>query len=178
MNDQPKKARKRIIFVCCAVVAVVIVASCCVFLLDIFQYNTGVVTMIAAKSNSDDELSLEISYFLPMGGYSVCEVSRDEGELAGDGMVDYDGSLGEYRIMITFGDLAPHKSIGNKNNENGIFELKNSEVLLKAKIAFPSDHGFVLYIGSDTPIHIDNINSNELNNLFGKIRIPITLGDT
>ncbi|MBR5452518.1 MAG: hypothetical protein IKV54_00425, partial [Clostridia bacterium] len=74
MNDQPKKARKRIIFICCAVVAVVIVAFCCVFLLDIFQYNTGVVTKIAAKSNSNDELSLEISYFLPMGGYSVCGV--------------------------------------------------------------------------------------------------------
>jgi hypothetical protein len=48
---------------------------------------------------------------------------------------------------------------------------------LKAKIVHPSDHGFVLYIGSDVPIFVESSNGNSLNGFFGVITIPIIVGE-
>lgn len=161
------KKKSRIIF------AVVIFTGiiCAVFISEIFQYNTGVVTKISAKT-SNDNIELKIAYFLPMGGYSVREVAENEGEYSGDGLMDYDGSLGKHRIIIKWGDIEPHESL-----PDGIFEIKNSVVSLNAKIVHPSDHGFFLYIGSDSPIYVEESNDDDLKGLFGTIKIPIVVGD-
>jgi hypothetical protein len=147
------------------------------FLYDILQYNTGVVTKITAKAQGSDELNLEITYFLPMGKYSVRGVAEGEGEIYGDGIKDYDGSLGKHRIIIEFGDVEPHESFAKRTNEDGIFEIKNTGSSLKAKIAHPSDHGFVLYVGSDEQIHVESSSGNKLNDICGVIKIPIIVGD-
>ncbi len=178
INCSPKTSQKKPIVICCVALAVILIVTSVVLVLDIFQYNTGVVTKITTRAKNNDELELKMTYFLPMGGYSVREVPESEGEYAGDGMIDYDGSLGQYRIMIHFGDIKPHDSFTRKMSEDGILEQKNSTVPLKAKLVFPSDHGFVLYIGSDTPIHIEHIENKGLNGLGGIIKIPIIVGDT
>ena len=166
--------KKVIIILVCAVLVISISA---VFLYDILQYNTGVVTKITAKAQGSDELNLEITYFLPMGKYSVRGVAEDEGEFYGDGIKDYDGSLGKHRIIIEFGDVEPHESFAKRANEDGIFEIKNTGSSLKAKIAHPSDHGFVLYVGSDEQIHVESSSGNKLNVICGVIKIPIIVGD-
>ena len=156
----------------CMALAVVLLAA---FAVDIFSYNTGVVTGISAVEKGDGEWELNLTYFLPMGGYSVRTVSADEGEYIGDGMVEYNGDLGPYRIRISFGDMEPHRSFSAKKNEDGIFEIQNGSGVWKAKIAHPSDHGFVLYIGSDTPISAESKTESELHALGGVIRIPIRI---
>ncbi|MBR2860713.1 MAG: hypothetical protein IKB86_02620 [Clostridia bacterium] len=156
---------------------VLIGVICFVFLSDILQYNTGVVTNITAKTSNEDNLELKIAYFLPMGGYFVRDVAEDEGEYCGDGVRDYDGSLGKYRIMIEFGDVEPHKSFAKRENKDGIFEIKNSVGSLKAKIVHPSDHGFVLYVGSDEQIYVESSGGYKLNDICGVIKIPIIVGD-
>lgn len=158
----------------CIALAVVLLAA---FAVDIFSYNTGVVTGISAVEKGDGEWELNLTYFLPMGGYSVRTVSADEGEYIGDGMVEYNGDLGEYRILLTFGDMEPHRSFSAKKNEDGIFEIQNGSGVWKAKIAHPSDHGFVLYIGSDTPICVSRADNKELSGFCGTVRIPIVAGD-
>lgn len=174
----PKTGSKRLIAVGCIVLAVILIAASAVFVSDLLQYNTGVVTSIKATSKNNGEIGLKITYFLPSGGYSVRKVFENEGEYVGDGIADYDGSLGKYRIMIQFGDAEPHDALAKKLSANGVFELTDEPVLLKAKIAHPSDHGFVLYLGSDTPIHVEAVEDGNLNGLGGIIIIPIIVGDT
>ena len=167
--------KKKVIIILVCVVLVISISA--VFIFDILQYNTGVVTKITAKAQGSNELNLEITYFLPMGKYSVRGIAEDEGEFCGDGIKDYDGSLGKHRIIIEFGDVEPHESFAKRVNEDGIFEIKNSGSLLKAKIAHPSDHGFVLYVGSDEQIHVESSSGNKLNDICGVIKIPIIIGD-
>lgn len=158
----------------CIALAVVLLAA---FAADIFSYNTGVVAGISAVETGEGEWELNLTYFLPMGGYSVRTVPAEEGEYIGDGMVEYNGDLGEYRILITFGDMEPHRSFSAKKSEDGIITIQNGSGVWKAKIAHPSDHGFVLYIGSDEPICAENRTERELHTLGGVIRIPVALGN-
>ncbi len=174
-NTNPKSRFncKRLIVVCSIVLAAAIVIGSAVFVFDIFKYDTGVVRNISVKTKGADEVELKMTYFLSMGGYSVREVPLDEGEYIGDGMIDYNGDLGKYRIMVKFGDMSPHTSFIKRMSEDGIFEINHATVSFKAKIACPSDHGFILYIGSDTPISVENMSENELNSFRGTIHIPI-----
>jgi len=79
-------------------------------------------------------------------------------------------------IMVEFGDVEPHDNIAKKLSSDGCLELMNSPIKMRAKIAHPSDHGFVLYIGADTPSHIENFEKGKWNALGGTIRIPMTTG--
>lgn len=137
------------------------------------KYNHGVVTRISLTQKSEDTMFLRIKYLFPSGAYSIRAVSEDEGEYIGDGMIDYNGAIGKYRIMVDFGDIEPSGSFAKKMDENGIFVLADGVL---AKIAHPSDHGFVLYIGSDRPISVEPIENEPLNALGGTIKISISVG--
>ena len=175
-NIKSRSNYKKIIVACAIVLAVAVVIGSVAFISDLSKYYTGVVRNISVRSKGADKLELKITYFFPMGGCSVREVPLDEGQYTGDGMIDYDGSLGKYRIMVNFGDIALHRSFGKRLSDDGIWEIKTSTVSLKAKFARPSDHGFVLYIGSDTPISVADLWYDELNSPCGIIKIPIRVG--
>lgn len=135
--------------------------------------NNGKVTRISLKQSSEDTMVLQIGYLLPSGAYSIRTVPEDEGEYIGDGMIDYDGAIGKYRIMVKFGDLELADSFAKKKDENGIFMLADG---VHAKTACPSDHGFVLYIGSDKPISVEPVEHGTMNALGGTIKISIAVG--
>ena len=137
------------------------------------KYNQGVVTRISLNQKNEDTMVLRITYLLPSGAYSIRTVPEDEGEYVGDGMIDYDGAIGKYRIMIEFGDLELADSFAKKKDENGIFMLADG---VHAKTACPSDHGFVLYIGSDKPISVGPVEHGTMNALGGTIKISIAVG--
>ena len=137
------------------------------------KYNQGVVTRISLNQKNEDTMVLRITYLLPSGAYSIRTVPEDEGEYIGDGMIDYDGAIGKYRIMIEFGDLELADSFAKKKDENGIFMLADG---VWAKTAYPSDHGFVLYIGSDKPISVEPVEHGTMNALGGTIKISIAVG--
>lgn len=136
--------------------------------------NNGKVTRISLKQSSEDTMVLQIGYLLPSGAYSIRTVPEDEGEYIGDGMIDYDGAIGKYRIMVKFGDLELADSFAKKKDENGIFMLADG---VHAKTACPSDHGFVLYIGSDKPISVEPVEHGTMNALGGTIKISIAVGN-
>lgn len=138
------------------------------------KYNQGVVTRISLNQKNEDTMVLRITYLLPSGAYSIRTVPEDEGEYVGDGMIDYDGSLGKYRIMVNFGDVELAESFVKKMDENGVFLLADG---VHAKTACPSDHGFVLYIGSDKPISVEPVEHGTMNALGGTIKIAISVGD-
>lgn len=141
------------------------------------KYNQGVVTKISFNQKNEDTMVLRITYLLPSGAYSIRTVPEDEGEYVGDGMIDYDGSLGKYRIMVNFGEVELAESLAEsfvkKMDENGVFLLADG---VHAKTACPSDHGFVLYIGSDKPISVEPVEHGTMNALGGTIKISIAVG--
>ena len=139
----------------------------------ILKYNLGVVTQISLSQKNEDTMILRISYLLPSGAYSIRTVSEDEGEYIGDGMIDYNGAIGKYRIMVNFGDVELAKSFANKMDENNVFVLEDG---VWAKTVYPSDHGFVLYIGSDKPISVESVENGSLNALGGTIKISVAVG--
>ena len=162
------KIIRRVIIIFAVLLAIMVV--------DLLQYGNGVIPTITVAKKSDDALELQMTYVLPAGGYSVYNVAADEVEHTSNGSVDYDGSLGQYRIMIQFGDTEPHLFFVKGLFKNEIYELKKGDVTLKMRIAHPDDHGFVLYIGSDSPIHIEEIESTKLDGILGMIKIPIEIG--
>lgn len=168
--------KKKIVFaLICIVVVVAILGAAACFVSYISNYSLGVVTQISVKQKSIDTLELRIKYLLPSGGYSVRAVSEDEGEYCGDGTVDYDGALGKYRIMVNFGDVALSDLFAGKADEDGVIKLTED---IRARVAMPSDHGFVLYIGADHPLDVENSEHGELNSPGGTVNIPICVENT
>ena len=78
--------------------------------------------------------------------------------------------------MVQFGDMELSESLAKKYKHGNIVTLKRGSVLLRAKCAFPSDHGFVLYLGSDTPISVETSHGT-LDDIGGTIEIPIRVGE-
>lgn len=158
------------ILVMALVLIVALVGAAVGFASYISHYKSGVVTQISIKEKKDNTAELQIKYLCASGGYSVSAVDETEGEYTGDGMTDYDGALGKYRILIEFGDVALEKSFKKDGNEFIQFSKD-----LRGKVATPSGHGFVLYIGCDKPISVEQKNGIKLNSFAGTIKIPITI---
>ncbi len=127
---------------------------------------------VSLERVSFDMLELNIDYSYCYGGYSIRVVPEDEGQYIGDGMIDYDGSLGKYRLMIKFGDVEPDEAF-RKEIDGG--SLDDSPIEVKAVIAYPADHGFVLYLGFDEPIYVDETMGKFINPFRGTISIPVSL---
>ena len=136
------------------------------------KYSHGAVTRISLNQKNEDTMLLRIDYLLASGAYSIRAVPEGEGEYIGDGMIDYDGSLGKYRIMVDFGEVELAESFAKKMDENGVFLLADG---VWAKTAHPSDSGFVLYIGSDKPISVEPVEHGDLSALGGTIKISISI---
>ena len=134
----------------------------------------GTITKISAKSGGDDTILLKFKYLSATGGYSARNVPIDEGEYIGDGMRKYDGSLGKYRIIVEFGDIHLSSACRSKLMLKGN-TIKVEGVTLKIKSACPSDHGVVIYFGSDTPISVEEVIGASLNGLGGTVSVPIKI---
>ncbi len=155
-----------------AVIVCLVVAVC--FLTDPVN-NSGIDVRIITLDDVIGILKVEVSYSAPEGKYSVLYVPEDEGEYCGDGMVDYDGALGQYRIMIQFFDTEPSKSLAKKCPAGEVVELENAPIPVKVKRVHPQDHGFVLYLGFDDPVYLNEINEDELSWFGGKIAFRVYL---
>lgn len=123
-----------------------------------------------------DSGKLTLGYYYLSGGYSVEMLSFDAWEYCGDGMVPYDGALGAYRMMVTFGDTDPTDSLRALFPAGQVVTLKHDSELLgtvKAKLVYPSDHGFALYVGSDTPFTVTPKSEQNMDHLLGNLKIQL-----
>lgn len=128
---------------------------------------------ISVKNIKDDSLELVMKYYFPTGSYGVRAVPDDEGENLGNGMIEYDGSLGEHRILISFGDTEPTKAFREEFPTGEAIEI-NSSPRVCVKRVYLNDNGFDLYVGFDRPVSIEEIDSEKLNTFFGKVKIPVS----
>ena len=155
-----------------AILTSIIVAVC--FLTDPVDSKNIGVKSVSAKSTGHDTIELKIKYSMySYGKYYVRSVPEDEDEQGSNGNVDYDGALGKYRIMIGFGDTGTSDELAQNLLKEDVIELDNTKIKIRTKLTKPSDHGFVLYLGFDIPVSVDNIESGKLSQLGGTITIPI-----
>lgn len=168
---------KKLIIICAIVLLIAIVLNGIASAVDSFLQGNGTVTSISVRRKGSDEIVLKINYIFATGGYSVREVPLDEGEYIGDGMIDYDGSLGKYRVIISFGDISLSTRYSSKfRKSDNTLKLSNFPAEIRARVASPSDHGFVLYLGSDTPLSVEETKGwLSLSEIGGTVKIPITL---
>ena len=130
---------------------------------------------IKVSAAGTDTINLNLGYSIPTGGYGVRYVPESEGEYSGDGMTDYDGALGKYRIFIAFGDTDISAKLKEKYHPGEVIELENAPVKMRMKIVHPQTHGCGIYVGFDVPISVSEVNAGELYWLGGWVTIPITL---
>ena len=176
--------KKWLIIIGCVVLALVLLVTVPVSVVfnhyDIFREELSLVNSIFVRTVDKNNLELRIKYQFATGGYSVRLVPEDEGEYTGDGMGDYDGALGKYRMMVDFGDISMSTALCLKFVVcNSVFNrvmLKAFPVKILAKVASPSDHGFVLYLGFDQPISVEPV-QGKLDTLGGTLIIPIRIDD-
>ena len=166
------KLIKKLLVACSTLLSVALLLSIGALVYDLNRCGNGVITNISISGSKD--VVLKLNYAFPAGGYSVKNVQEFEGEYIGDGLIPYDGALGKYRILICFGDVEPSSALSLQLSIDQL--LNTSPVELKAKIAHPSDHGFCLYIGSDTPIFAETV-AGEFDSIFGTIQIPLIIED-
>ena len=161
---------KRTFLVIVLVFGILLIVAAAVF----FFVEDGV-TDISVRTGSADEIVLELKYLFPTGGYSVRQVPETEGENTGNGMTEYDGSLGKYRILVSFGDADLSESLMQQYPCGQVVEFSEFPVSVRIKRVHLNDHGFDLYIGFDSPISIESVSRGEMNPIGGKMQIPVTL---
>lgn len=163
--------RKPVLWVTAVALAVCLVAAVCFFTEPVSIYNTGV-QRVSVKRINDELIELQIKHSLCYGRYGVELQSPQDPMYVPDGAVQYDGSLGKNRILVTFGDDDPAVSLVRQFSFGQVMELKNAPIRILGKLTNPgSDHGFALYFGMDEDIQIEEVSGAELDEQGGIIRI-------
>ena len=167
--------KKPAFWILIAAIVISLAAAVC-FLTDPIDRQNAGIRDISVRGNGKQSVDVLLDYSNLWGGYSVEMVPFDAQEYGADGMTPYDGALGKYRVMISFGDTNPAESLTDKFRNGQIYELETPEHFggsLKARIAHPQGHGFVLYIGSDVPFTVEAESKRGLDKLFGQVKIEI-----
>lgn len=167
--------QKPALWIILASVAVCAVAAVC-FLTSPME--RGIRDLRVAGSDAGT-VTLELPYADLWGGYSVEPVPEGAGEYTGSGEVPYDGALGKYRMRISFGDVEPTSAFREKYPVGAVCTLENVPEhfggAVKIRIAYPADHGFVIYVGSDVPFTAEEqqVGPGDLEGMIGSIRIEL-----
>ena len=154
-----------------ALVACTVVTVC--FLTNPIDEDRIGINSISVEKSASGTVNLKIGYHSTSGGYSIDYVGASEGEYCGDGMREYDGALGQYRILIKFGDTEPSNEFAKKYPAGEAVELKNAPIKTRVKRVHPEDNGFYLYVGFDLPITVGQVENGKLSTFGGSITVPI-----
>lgn len=159
------------------VAAVLCVAIAVCFLTNPIQDTNLGIQDLVVKDASGGHITLELPYNYLWGRWAVSMVPEDAGEDTSNGNIPYDGSLGKYRLLVSFGDSGLTDRFMGKFTAGQTLTLDNVPASfggsLRTKIWTPQDHGFVIYIGSDVPFTVKE-QSGSGEHFYGRITIPIT----
>lgn len=131
---------------------------------------------IAVKHSDADTIVLQINY-IDVPRFSVRVLDESDEWYSPEFLVPYDGSLGKYCVQIIFHDTAICAKFTEKYSLNEIHDLAGvSSVFghsVKIRAVSTPDHGFVIYVGSDAPIHAATQESVPLNFPTGSVCITL-----
>ena len=71
--------------------------------------------------------------------------------------------------------MEPSTAMGMKFAPSETIVLRRTPILIRAKLAHPSDHGFALYLEFDEPIGLETVECGEMDPFIESIKIPIKI---
>ena len=169
-----------------AVISCAIVAVC--FLTNpTDSYGIGIQAIHGATYKEDDRTPvIELDYFLLRDGEEhyqfqadkwIRQLSKQEAEYTKDGSIPYDGSLGEYRMMLEFSKTGPSASFRSSHEEGTVYNLKGLPEsfggTVQYKVVYPNDEGMIIYIGSDVPFSFKEPTIRNVRYYFGPMQIRL-----
>lgn len=159
-------------------IVLLVVAALCVvgvLMFHFLQNNPGLQS-ISVSEKTSGELSLRVGY-VDSRGYSTRIMDEEDQEYVGDYLVDYDQSLGKYRVEIAFYDTVAAEKFCKQYTPGKTYELTkfpgDSQNPLKFKGVYTPGHKFILYIGSDVPLEIKEQAFTELVLPIGTLNFTI-----
>ena len=165
--------KKPVFWVALVAVLLCLAAGVCFFTEPLQTENIGV-RKVSVRKISDDQIELVIKHYGCYGKYSVEQFDREDPEYTSNGLIPYDGALGQNRIFVSFGDDNPTVSLAKQLNFGQITELTDSPVRILTNVTYPGDHGFAIYFGLDENIQVEETRG-DLQEGGGTIRIPIKI---
>lgn len=121
-----------------------------------------------------NELSLVIDY-IDVRAYSVRLMESDEPDYSSEFPSEYDGSLGKYRVEIMFYDSLPSRKFVDQYPISDVHELidvpEEYKGIFKISTDYTVNHGFVVYIGSDEILAVEEQEFTKPGRLIGSIEI-------
>lgn len=131
----------------------------------------GLQDIVIAGQN---ETIITVSYKSDVRAYSVEQMGENEMEYSGDSLVSPDGSLGRYRMKIVFYDAKPSNVFLQKYPVGEVHQIANyANEVLNMRCEYTSDHGFVIYIGSEAFLGVNKQDITELTRPIGDVEIII-----
>lgn len=117
----------------------------------------GVTDFRFVQDANDGHPQLELDYRFLLEGEDyfhgwIRKMGPEEGELGPDGMGEYDGALGQYRMMIPFKTTPASYAFRQKYKAGQVYTLDALERYsqpLKFKVVYPPDYSVVIYVGSE-----------------------------
>lgn len=107
----------------------------------------------------------------------ITTLSPEDGEYTENGLVEYSGDLGQYRIAIKFKRTKAGAGFQKTHTPGQVYTLEkpteNFWTDLKYKVVYPPDYSMVIYIGSDKPIGHKNPALYNVRYLGGKMYIRL-----
>ena len=126
--------------------------------------------------DGQDEMKVTISYKGEVRAYSVQQMKEEEMEYSdsGDELIMPDSSFGKHRVKIMFYDANPSDAFLQKYSVGKVHQIDSSaNVLLNIRCTYTSDHGFVIYIGSESLLDVKEQGVTELTRPMGNVEIII-----
>ena len=107
--------------------------------------------------------------------YSVKELTADDPDFTCNSSLEYDGSMGKYRILISISDIKLTEEFREKYDLDTVYDLvTTSDAMIKMKVVCHSTHSVYVVIGSDTPLSVTECNSKMLLSM-GELQINISV---
>ena len=110
--------------------------------------------------------------------YGIRVMDQGEKVFLGERLVDDDGLLGKYRMEVMFHQMTGGPALAKEYPLGKVHELIDVSSRLKSEYRIriaspPDDSSFVIYIGSDEPLGVDEVEYARLSPFGGRIAIPL-----
>ena len=170
-----------------ALILSTVVAVC--FLTDPISGEKWGVKDIKLSYSEDGGFLLNLPYTYLWGSWHAEMLPENAPEQSSNGEVPYTGDLGKYRMKLQFGDtdltgqflerfpvgrvvtleLPPRMPLSGSHL---VTPAQMAGLTLYIKVTIPEDHGFVIYVGSNTPFTVNEY-SDSGERLFGTLTVPL-----
>ncbi|MBE5819161.1 MAG: hypothetical protein E7312_08960 [Clostridiales bacterium] len=156
---------------------------------DVFDVAKSYSDLFDALANDEIELGINdlnvkykqngfamvIEYAGSQYNYSVKKLTEDDPDYTGNSSLEYDGSMGKYRMLISISDIEATAKFREKHDFDKVYNLVTTiDAILKLKVVSPDTHSVYIVIGSDKPLSVTECNSKMLLPM-GELQIDISV---